>query len=78
VAIVSTSFVFAAGFLVIAFATSDAVALPGLLTAVAVVAALLSDLIVLPAFATFVFGWARTTGAAAPVARPRRTAAETR
>jgi len=55
VAVVSTSFVFTAGFLVIALAGSDAVANPGLLTAIAVVAALVTDLLMLPAFASFLF-----------------------
>ena len=55
VAVVSTSFVFAAGFFVIALAGSNAVANPGLLTTVAVVAALVMDLVMLPAFASFLF-----------------------
>ena len=60
VAVVSTSLVFTAGFLVIALAASDAVANPGLLTAVAVVSALVTDLLLLPAFASFLFGERRT------------------
>ncbi len=55
VAIVSTSFVFAAGFLVIAFAGSAAIANPGLLIAIAVITALAAELLMLPAFASFVF-----------------------
>ena len=55
VAIVSTSAVFCAGFLVISLAASDAVANPGLLIAVAVSLALLGNLLMLPAFASFFF-----------------------
>ena len=63
VAVVSTSLVFAAGFLVIALAGSDAVANPGLLTAVAVVAALLTDILLLPAFASFLLAQPEATQA---------------
>ena len=53
VAIVSTSFVFCAGFAIIAFASVRSVAYVGLLTAIAVVAALITDLLLLPAIASF-------------------------
>lgn len=72
VAIVSTSFVFAAGFTVIARAASPAIAHPGLLTAVAVAAALVTDLLVLPATASFLLEPRRT--AAAGRRSGRRTA----
>ena len=55
-AVVCTSIVFAAGFLTISLAASDAVADSGLLMAVAVVAALLTDLLLLPAFIGLLFG----------------------
>jgi predicted RND superfamily exporter protein len=58
-AVVCTSMVFAAGFLTISLAASDAVADAGLLMAVAVVAALLTDLLLLPAFIGLLFGRAR-------------------
>jgi predicted RND superfamily exporter protein len=51
--------VFAAGFLTISLAASDAVADAGLLMAVAVVAALLTDLLLLPAFIGLLFGRAQ-------------------
>ena len=54
-AVVSTSLVFAAGFFVISLAGSDAVGNSGLLIAVAVLAALVTDLMLLPAFVSFLF-----------------------
>jgi predicted RND superfamily exporter protein len=55
VAVLSTSIVLFAGFLIMASAGTSAVANPGRLTAVAVFAALVTDLALLPAFASFVF-----------------------
>ncbi len=55
VAVVSTSFVFCSGFLVISLAGSDAVGNSGLLMAVAVFAALVTDLVLLPAFISLFF-----------------------
>lgn len=55
VAVVMTSFVFCAGFFVISLAGSDAIGNSGLLMAVAVLAALVTDLVLLPAFISFLF-----------------------
>jgi predicted RND superfamily exporter protein len=55
-AVVSTSLVFASGFFVISLAASSAIAHSGLLMAIAVVAALVTDLVLLPAFVAFAFG----------------------
>ncbi|MDH3217275.1 MAG: efflux RND transporter permease subunit [Candidatus Krumholzibacteria bacterium] len=65
VAVFSTSIVFFCGFLIIALAGTTAVANPGLLTAVAVFAALVTDLALLPAFASYLFGKRSGAGAAA-------------
>jgi predicted RND superfamily exporter protein len=54
-AVVSTSLVFVAGFLVISLAASDAVGRSGLLIAIAVLSALITDLFLLPAFISFLF-----------------------
>jgi len=54
VAVVSTSFIFCAGFGVIALAQVKSVAYVGLLTAVAVVVALVMDLMLVPALASYV------------------------
>jgi predicted RND superfamily exporter protein len=54
-AVVSTSLVFAAGFFVISLAASDAVGRSGLLIAIAVLSALITDLLLLPAFISFLF-----------------------
>jgi predicted RND superfamily exporter protein len=77
VAVVSTSLVFTAGFLVISFAASDAVGNPGLLTAVAVIAALTTDLFLLPAFASFLFATRHATEFAAEGTRSRQPVTET-
>ena len=55
VAVVSTSLVLCAGFAVLAFAKMPSIAHTGSLTALAVAAALASDLILLPAVASFVW-----------------------
>jgi predicted RND superfamily exporter protein len=70
VAVFSTSIVFAVGFLTTSLAASSAIANPGLLTAVAVLAALATDLVLLPAFASFVFE--RRNPTRAVVLRPER------
>ena len=54
-AVVSTSLVFVAGFLVISLAASAAVGKSGLLIAIAVMSALVTDLLLLPAFIAFLF-----------------------
>jgi predicted RND superfamily exporter protein len=58
-AVVSTSLVFAAGFFVISLAASDAVGNSGLLMTVAVLAALATDLLLLPAFVSLLFAHKR-------------------
>jgi predicted RND superfamily exporter protein len=55
-AVVSTSLVFASGFFVISLAASSAIAHSGFLMAIAVVAALVTDLVLLPAFVALTFG----------------------
>ncbi|MBK5096332.1 MAG: MMPL family transporter [Gemmatimonadetes bacterium] len=54
-AVISTSLVFAAGFFVISLAASDAVGRSGLLMSIAVLAALVTDLLLLPAFVSLLF-----------------------
>lgn len=56
VAVVSTSFIFCAGFGVIALAQVKSVAYVGLLTAVAVVVALVMDLMLVPALSSYALG----------------------
>jgi predicted RND superfamily exporter protein len=55
-AVLSTSIILASGFIVIAFSGIKSIAYTGLLTAIAVGAALIADLILLPAIAHFYYG----------------------
>jgi predicted RND superfamily exporter protein len=55
-AVVSSSIVFCAGFLVVAMAGAYSIANVGLLTATAVAAALVTDLVMLPAIVSYLFG----------------------
>ena len=66
VAVVTTSFIFCAGFGVIALASVRSVALVGLLTTVGVASALITDLLLLPAIVSFLFARSpATTGVGA-------------
>jgi predicted RND superfamily exporter protein len=66
VAVVSTSIIFCVGFLVVAFAGASSISSVGLLTAVAIAAALLGDLLLLPALASFLLEGRRSRPAPSP------------